>query len=300
MTLVRVWLVSLLLFATAPVFAQDVTVNFIGRLTYVENSPFPGIAVDTPFTGTYTYDPATPDNNPMNQVGDYWHFSAPYGISITVGGHTFKTDSANVNFLVELVNDYKSLDNYNLRSYNNLRTNDIPIEMIGFQLDDPTQTALTSTALTSTPPDLTRWEQWFGLEITGEVDGVPDSRFLIRGVIDQMQAGNGPILIPGPPGPPGPEGPTGPEGPWGRGTGKGTTDRRVRRAQAAGPLGPVGPAGPTGPRGLPGEGLFAGSLLMLDAGSAAPAGYTFVGTFDMVSSDSRGRAVVRVDVYRKN
>lgn len=67
-------------------------------------------------------------------------------------------------------------------------------------------------------------------------------------------------------------------------------------------MGPAGPAGPEGPMGPQGEGLFSGSMLMLAAGSAAPSGYTLVGTYDLTpSDDSRARGVaLRVDVYRKN
>ena len=44
-----------------------------------------------------------------------------------------------------------------------------------------------------------------------------------------------------------------------------------------------------------------GSLLMLPAGSSAPAGYTFIGTFDLAPSGSRGRpAMMPVDIYRRN
>jgi len=70
----------------------------------------------------------------------------------------------------------------------------------------------------------------------------------------------------------------------------------------AGPQGPQRPAGPQGPVGPQGEGLMGGSLLMLPAGSSAPAGYMFVGTFDLApSGGSRGRpAMMSVDVYRRN
>ena len=85
----------------APAFAQEVTVTFAGRITDVDNSPFPGIAVDTPFTGSYTFNAAASDDNPMAQVGDYWHYAAPYGVTLTIAGHTFRTDPTNVQFLVE-------------------------------------------------------------------------------------------------------------------------------------------------------------------------------------------------------
>lgn len=102
-------------------------------------------------------------------------------------------------------------------------------------------------------------------------------------------------VIAGPPGPPGPAGPAGPSGPAGATGPEGPAGPQG----AAGPAGPQGPAGPTGPQG---EGLMPGSLLLLPAGSAAPAGYTFVGRFDLQpSSDNRGRGTqMPVDLYRRN
>jgi hypothetical protein len=54
--------------------------------------------------------------------------------------------------------------------------------------------------------------------------------------------------------------------------------------------------------GPQGEGLMPGSMLFLAAGTPAPAGYAFVGRFDMQPSVSnRGRGIqIQVDVYRKN
>ncbi len=109
---------------------------------------------------------------------------------------------------------------------------------------------------------------------------------------------------PGPTGPQGPKGDTGAIGPQGP---KGDTGPQG----APGPQGPVGatgsqgiqgPMGPPGPTGPQGEGLMSGSLLLLPAGSPAPPGYTFVGTFDLQPSESnRGRGVqLRVDLYRRN
>jgi hypothetical protein len=78
--------------------------------------------------------------------------------------------------------------------------------------------------------------------------------------------------------------------------------RAEMQAIPAGPVGPEGPTGPQGPLGATGpqgEGLVPGSLLMLPAGSPAPAGYTREGTFDLApSGEPRGRQKLwRVDVY---
>jgi hypothetical protein len=67
-----------------------------------------------------------------------------------------------------------------------------------------------------------------------------------------------------------------------------------------GPIGPVGPQGLQGLQGPQGEGLMAGSMLMIDAGSPAPAGYTLVGSYTLLPTLGSGNSVLRVDVYRKN
>ena len=146
----------------------------------------PGDAI----TGVYTYDSTTTDSNPIAEVGDYWHTTSPYGISLTVNGLSFGTDPTNVSFLVEIVNDYAPgilpTDNYLLRSYNNLFAvsapggpfGEAPMNLIGWQLDDPTASALSSPALPTTPPVLTDWQSIFGLDISSM--GGMGEMFLVR------------------------------------------------------------------------------------------------------------------------
>jgi hypothetical protein len=367
----------LVLFWTTSAAAQDVTVSFYGTLTLVDSSPFPELTVGVPFTGSYTYSLSTPDTNVAPQVGDYQHVTAPYGVTVTIGTHTFRTDPQNVNFLVELVNDYFDLDNYIVHSYNNVNTDGASVQTINFQLDDPTQTALSSTALLGSAPDLSRWQQVSGLDIDGySSEGF---HFLLRGTVSVMQLGGGPILIPGPPGPPGPQGPegpsglqgsegpagpqgpegapgpqgpagaigpqgaegpqgpqgpegaqgapgpqgpvgpmgpmglqgsegpqgaTGPQGPEGPAGPPGAAGAQGAPgpqgpAGAQGPQGPTGPIGPQGPAGPQGEGLFSGSLVMVPSGSPVPAGYVFVGTFDLIPASGGRSSAIAVDVYRK-
>lgn len=425
---IRLLAAMLVLFWTTSAAAQDVTVSFYGTLTLVESSPFPELTVGVPFTGSYTYSLSTPDTNVAPQVGDYQHISAPYGVTVTIGTHTFRTDPQNVNFLVELVNDYFDLDNYQFLSYNNVNTDGASVQLIHFQLDDPTQTALVDTSLPASPPDLSRWQQIFGLDVDGySSEGV---HFLLRGTLSLVQLGGGPILIPGPPGPPGPQGSQGPEGPAGAQGAEGPAGPQgpegasgpqgpagpigpqgaegaqgAQGAQgpagavgpqgpagsqgaegpagaigpqgsegapgaqgpagaigpqgpegapgaqgapgpqgpagptgpqgaegpqgatgpagaegpqgvpgapgAAGPQGPAGSAGPAGPQGFPGpqgptgpagpqgEGVFSGSMVMVPSGAPVPAGYVYVGTFDLIPSSGGRSAAIAVDVYRK-
>jgi len=346
-----------LLCSSLPAAAQDVTVSFRGTITSAVDSPFADVAAGTPFTGSYTYSLSTADSNPDAAVGDYYHTTRPYGVTVTIGTHTFRTDPSNVSFLVEVLNDWFGADYYVFHSYTNVETDGAVIDSMRWRLDDPTATRLTSTALTDSPPDVTQWQQ-FAFDISGSSAAVP---FLLRGMMSEVRLGSATFLVPGPPGPQGPAGPegpagatgatgatgpAGPEGPQGPigpagpagamgpagpagAAGAPGPQGPAGPAGAAGPQGPQGPAGPIGPAGATGqagpagstgpqgprgatgpvgpmgpqgEGLFSGSLLMLECGSPQPAGYTYMGTYDMSpSGDSRSRAVaIRIDLYRKN
>ena len=210
-----------LLCSSLPAAAQDVTVSFRGTITSAVDSPFADVAAGTPFTGSYTYSLSTADSNPDAAVGDYYHTTRPYGVTVTIGTHTFRTDPSNVSFLVEVLNDWFGADYYVFHSYTNVETDGAVIDSMRWRLDDPTATRLTSTALTDSPPDVTEWQQ-FAFDISGSSAAVP---FLLRGTMSEVRLGSATFLVPGPPGP---QGPAGPEGP------------RVRMAlpRPGGPLGP--------------------------------------------------------------
>src|SRR5438105_7615310 len=193
--------------------------------------------------------------------------------------------------------------------------------MISWQLDDPTSTLLMSTSLTDSAPDITRWQQPVGLDVVGRNGWSP---FLLRGTMSEVRVGTAPFSVAGPTGPQGPEGPVGPAGAMGPAGPAGSTGPQGPEGPAgpagamgpagptgpqgpqgpAGSVGPEGPRGPAGPAGSPGpqgstgaagptgpqgEGLFSGSLLMLESASPRPAGYVYVGTFDLTpSDDARG------------
>ena len=196
--------------------AQDVTVSFKGTITTYDSqyeNPFPDLTVGTPFTGYYTYSLATPETNSLPEVGDYWHSSAPYGVTVTIGNRTFKSNPANVSFIVELVNDYYNQDNFVFHSYNNLDVDGAPVQFISFQLDDFSQTALTDVNLPSTALNLSNWTQTFGLNISASVYSPTYMSYFIRGNVEQMQLGMG-LYVP-PANPPAPTGPAGPPGPAG-------------------------------------------------------------------------------------
>ncbi len=142
----------------------------------LNNAVAPGDTV----TGTYTYDSSAVDSNPLLQVADYRYTTAPNGIRLTINGLSFATDPANVDLIIELADNYQERDNFVLISYNNLFAVSAPgpvvSNIISWQLDDPTQTALSSVALPRRPPVLADWQSIFGLDISS----FGDSQFHIR------------------------------------------------------------------------------------------------------------------------
>lgn len=158
--------------------AESVSIAITAEVTTVDD---PGgflagaIKSGDVITGTYVYESSTSDTNSEPTVGDYWHTTAPYGITLNAGGFVFRTDPNNVNFLVEIVNDHgdPASDNYLLRSYNNIFDVSVPPDPFGgrvdnhisWQLDDPTLAALSNDALPTEPPILADWQSLFGLTI---------------------------------------------------------------------------------------------------------------------------------------
>ncbi|MCG6938792.1 MAG: hypothetical protein LJE83_11570 [Gammaproteobacteria bacterium] len=185
---------------SAIAIAENITINITAEVAQIRDSEglLDGmINIGDTLTGSYTYDSTTQDNNPLPTVGDYWHTSPPFGITIHGGELVFQTDPANVYFLVEIVNDHGSTnkDNYLLHSYYNLPlSDDVYVERISWQLDDPTHTALSSIELPLVPPTLSDWQSIIGLTITGcsvfiypgQCDVISDT-FFIRAHVTQAE-----------------------------------------------------------------------------------------------------------------
>ena len=284
----------LLLSSPAAARAQDVTFCVAGTVEFTNGIPFAGVAAGIEVRGEYTFDLEAVDVNPSMAVGDYLHASPPYGVRVRIGDYLFSTDPTRVNFLVELADDRNGVsDDYAFVSFANLASNNVHPDQIFLTLSDPTMMALSSTALSTMPPD----PGAFGFAVLAVV-GFNNS-YTIQSRVESITAGPDcgvgdppPSGIPGPPGPQGPEGPQGPPGPKGE---KGDQGDK-------GDKGDKGDPGDRGEKGDRGEGLFSGSLLLLPAGAPKPAGYTWIGTFGLVPSggDSTISGQLRVDVYRRN
>ncbi|MHC4558019.1 MAG: PEP-CTERM sorting domain-containing protein [Planctomycetota bacterium] len=117
------------------------------------------VEVGDTITGSYVYDSSTPDSNPIQDYAAYWHYSAPAGIYLAVGGLEFKTDPDYVNYRFAISNGYQSVDTYSIRSINNLPLpNGTLVDNIFWFLQDSTGTAVSTVELPTCPPVLDDWQ----------------------------------------------------------------------------------------------------------------------------------------------
>ena len=204
------WVVGVLSVAgslTASAVEAQTTYEFTATVADVDDSSglLGGtIAPGTVFTGTYTIDLNTRDSHTAPTVADYWHYTAPYGITVNGGGWTFKTDPANTEFLVEITNDHGTppSDDYLLGSYRNLPLSEsVKVRYIFWHLGDPTASALSNTRLSSTPPDLSLWQSMFGLTIEGGINdelGIPGPhKFFIRAHVTRVKLSDAKLAFTG-------------------------------------------------------------------------------------------------------
>jgi len=156
-------LLFVLCFCAAQSQAELITINLSATVNYVEdigNKLEGKINVGSTITGYYTYDSTTLDSSPSDPTqGNYWYYSSPAGIFLTVGGFNFGTNPDNVNFLVSIGNNASGQDNYLVRSYNNSPlSNGALVGNIDWQLDDHTATVFSSDVLPVTEPVLDQWQ----------------------------------------------------------------------------------------------------------------------------------------------
>ncbi len=135
-------------------------------------------------TGFYIYDSETPDSTPeLTWNGLYEHTTAPYGMSLTIGEIIFQTDTADVDFMVNIWNNFNETEDcYRITSYNNLMIGDLLISRLDWILEDYSGNALSSIELPDTPPDLLAWQSNL-LIVDGFVD---DEYFRIDGHITDV------------------------------------------------------------------------------------------------------------------
>jgi len=141
--------------------SEIVTIRIEGEVSNVDrystllNDLF---TVGDPVSGEYVYEADPGPGNTRTGVSDYWFRSEPYGINLTVGEFTIQSDHDNLEFLIEILNDWTGDDGYVVRSYNNLPlSTGLEVYHISWELDDYTATALSGTSLLAEAPVLENW-----------------------------------------------------------------------------------------------------------------------------------------------
>lgn len=120
-----------------------------------------GVQIGDVISGTYTVDLATPDNDPSVDFAYYPHAPvADIGFKLQINGNQFNSDptAAGFNYDVGIVNS--GFDHYHAGSWGGGQplANGASVDDIMLDLFEPTGTALDSTALLPTPPELTGFE----------------------------------------------------------------------------------------------------------------------------------------------
>jgi hypothetical protein len=112
------------------------------------------IKVGDIITGFYTY-----DSSVTHLPGERYEFdSPPSGVFLSAGGFDFKTDPSSVDFEMGIGNDLAWGDTYFFISFSNLPlTSGVPVDIIRWQLDDPSGSALSSDELPTGAPVLDDW-----------------------------------------------------------------------------------------------------------------------------------------------
>ena len=170
----RLWkiILAVLVYGFLPAVSrgEPITIGLTGKVSIINDlsNRFGGqIHLKDKVTATYSYESTTLDSNPSDPaIGDYWHYTAPYGISVHIGDFVFETNENNVRFLVEIVND-QSGDSYLVRSESNICSTAVLVDTIYWALADYGGTALLSDALPTTMPNLDDWNNMNVLSISG-------------------------------------------------------------------------------------------------------------------------------------
>ena len=149
-----------------------ITISFTATVTEVNDTAHAlgNVQVGDTITGRYTYDAAKSDDHPAPEIGSYAYYTAPNGMRANIGGKVVESNQQDVFFGIGLTNNYLGRDTYGVNSFYNLPlSGQYAITFFGFQLYDPTQTALKNTNLLKTAPRLSDWLQddGYGFDVNG-------------------------------------------------------------------------------------------------------------------------------------
>jgi HYDIN/CFA65/VesB-like, Ig-like domain len=185
------------LFLTSrPVAASPITFCLRGHVTQVTDPHHllnASVAVGTNIKVTYTFESATPDANPDSAYGEYPQPGPPSELSGTTGNYTFGIGPPDSSYTIFMVNNGVTGDAYRISGMVLLEPGGVPSLFIA-QLFDGTATALSSTALLLSPPDLSKFTVSGPgapanfIQLSTFPFGPPQD-YIIEGVIDAISEG---------------------------------------------------------------------------------------------------------------
>lgn len=140
------------LLSTTFAYTAPITFKFTGQLTYAAEPPGLFGDVITPsstLTGSYTFERAAPDMNPVSGGGEYEASGPPYGIRVNISGVEF----ASPGLTIRLVDNFFGFDQFG-PSYGSAFAGPAgtTINNLALSFTDHTQTALSGDALPLFPP----------------------------------------------------------------------------------------------------------------------------------------------------
>jgi len=161
-----------------PTFSGTINIKIVAKVFEVDD-PYNllggAIQVNDTLTGKYNYDSGTPDENLNPDVGTYRYTSSSFGIEVNAGGFDFKTNPSDVDFVIQIFNNYYSQDGYIVISINNLQlSNGLLVDEISWSLVNTNDlTVITNDALPTTAPDLVDWTEINTLRLMGKHPSEP-------------------------------------------------------------------------------------------------------------------------------
>ena len=152
-----IFVLATLLISAPLAQAVPITIEISGEVTSASGSGLPStIYAGVTFTGTYTYDSATPNTSDFGNIGRYVH-NSPYGIEVLIGGFEFMTELNHIGqFEVAITDGGSNYDWYRIMSNENAPVDGITVESISWELGGPPST-ISSIALPTSAPEITDW-----------------------------------------------------------------------------------------------------------------------------------------------
>ena len=197
--LALVLICTLIICTSESVLADQIIVNFSGRVTSVGDPymyiPSGAIEIGDILQGSYSYDTDTLDSDPSPNKGSYLYTTNPYGITVYLNEYTFASVPDTPTFYM-LIGDSvydgpnPPHDYYYAQSRNNLPGPfiGIPVALMRVTLRDYTMKALSNDSLPETAPNPNDWPDNHHVIIYGY-----DAMYVIIANIIWMGLGDSPI-----------------------------------------------------------------------------------------------------------